>query len=175
GLAVDRPLDVVQWGVDWDADRQVQGQASLTVADPDGSLSPWGLADPLGPGGSRLQLTYVSSPIGGEGVRIPLGWWRIRASDPREEWRVFSASSGLVRVAGGGTVTIQADEETSTALLSRLDAEVVGGSTVIGEVRRLLTDVCPVVAHFDVQDGPIRSGFVYDESRLDGVQDLLDM
>ncbi|MGB2557726.1 hypothetical protein [Cellulosimicrobium cellulans] len=174
-LAVDHALSISDWSTDWDAGRQVQGQVSLTVADPDGTLAPWGLADALAPGGSRLQLTYISSPGGQDPIRVPLGWWRIREADPHEEWRVYSNGSGLVRVAGGGTVSVTADEETSTALLARLDAEVVQGPTVVQEVRRLLTDVCPVVAHPDVVDGPVQSGYVYDESRMDGVDDLLSM
>lgn len=174
-LVVDHALDIVQWSKDWDAERQVQGQSSLTIADPDGTLSPWGLADALAPGGSRLQMIYVSSPAGQDPIRVPLGWWRIREADPHEEWRVYSTDGGLVRVAGGGTVTVQADEETSTALLARLDAEVVQGSTVTTELRRLLEDVCPVSVHPDVVDGPVQAGYVYDESRMDGVQDLLAM
>jgi hypothetical protein len=173
-LVVDHALDVSDWSLDWDASRQVQGQLSLTVRDPDGTLAPWGLSDPLGPGGSRLQVTAVIG-VRGEPVRVPLGWWRIRAADSDETWRVYSTGGGLVRVSGGGSVSLQADEETATALLARLDAETVVESAVVAEVRRLLEDVCPVAVHADVADGPVQSGYVYDESRMDGVQDLLDM
>jgi len=170
-LVVPDPLSVSKWSYDWDADRQVQGQSTITIADPDGSLAPWSMGDPLGPGGSRLQVTYV---FGLSGTRVPLGWWRIRSVDPVEEWRVYGSGSSVIRVPGGGSVTIDADEETSTALLSRLDAEVVRASTVVAEVRRLLEDVCPVVAHASVVDRPVPSGYVYDTGRMDGVEDLLN-
>ena len=83
-------LSVLSFSIGWDASRLVQGQASLSFADPDGSLAPWSLTDPLGPGGSRLQLTWVS---GLSGTRVPLGWWRIRSADPHESWRLVSTSS----------------------------------------------------------------------------------
>lgn len=169
-MVVSAPLGVSRWSYDWDADRQVQGQSTVTVADPDGSLAPWSMGDPLGPGGSRLQVAYV---FGLSGTRVSLGRWRIRSVDPVEEWRVYGSGSSMVRVPGGGSVTVQADEETSTAVLSRLDAEVVRAATVVAEVRRLLEDVCPVVAHPTVVDAPVPAGYVYDTGRMDGVEDLL--
>lgn len=170
GKVVAQGLEATSWGLGWDADRQVQGQATITVADPDGSLAPWGLSDPLGPGGSRLQVTWVS---GLSGTRVPLGWWRIRRPDPEETWLTYNVADGPVRVAGGGSVTIQADEETSSAVMSSLDAEVVTSPTCIGEVRRLLRDICPVVALPGVIDAPVPASLVYAEGRMDAVDDLL--
>lgn len=89
GVLLVAGLAVTDWSLSWDATRQVQGQASFTVADPDGTLAPWSLADPLGPGGSRLQVTWVS---GLSGTRVPLGWWRIRKADPTESWRLYRTS-----------------------------------------------------------------------------------
>ena len=68
GQAVAPALDVSSWSLDWDADRQVQGQGTLVIPDPDGDLAPWGMGDALAPGGSRAQLTWVS---GTSGVRVP--------------------------------------------------------------------------------------------------------
>jgi hypothetical protein len=85
-LLVDS-LDVTAWSLDWDGERQIQGMATLTVADPDGSLAPWGFGDALGAGGSRLLMSWVS---GATGVRVPLGWWRIRQAEPEESWRVYT-------------------------------------------------------------------------------------
>ncbi|MEV7962417.1 hypothetical protein [Oerskovia paurometabola] len=168
---VAQDLQATFWSLGWDAGRQVQGQATITVADPDGTLAPWGMSDPLGPGGSRLQVTWVS---GLTGTRVPLGWWRIRRPDPDETWLTYTLGSGeMVRVAGGGSVTIQADEETSTAALSGLDAEVASASTVVGEARRLLQDVCPVVTLPGVVDAPVPGSLVYGDGRLDAVDDLL--
>ncbi|KRD36801.1 hypothetical protein ASE27_10115 [Oerskovia sp. Root918] len=170
GVLVAQDLDVSDWSLAHDADRQVQGQATITVGDPDGTLAPWGMSDPLGPGGSRLQITWVS---GLSGSRVPLGWWRIRRPDPQETWQAYNSSGTLMRVAGGGSVTVQADEETSTAVMSRLDAEVVTAPTCVAEVRRLLQDVCPVVALEGVIDGPVPGSLVYGDGRLDAVEDLL--
>lgn len=171
GELVAPGLGVTSWSVSWDAGRAVQGQATVTVADPEGSLAPWGMGDALAPGGSRLQVTWVS---GTSGIRVPLGWWRIRSADPYEQWRIYQAAGGSVRrIPGGGSVTLQADEETSTIELSRLDAETVRASTVLAEVRRLLVDICPVVVHDGVTDAAAPTSLVYGDSRMDAVTDLL--
>ncbi|MFF2621306.1 hypothetical protein [Oerskovia jenensis] len=169
-VVVAKGLDVTSWTLGWDADRQVQGQATVTVADPDGSLAPWGMSDPLGPGGSRLQVTWVA---GLSGTRVPLGWWRIRRPDPDETWLAYNLAGRSVRVAGGGSVTIQADEETSSAVMSGLDAEVVTAPTCLAEARRLLQDICPVVALPGVVDAPVPGSLVYGDGRMDAVDDLL--
>lgn len=204
GTLLAQGLDVTSWSLSWSADRQVQGQGTFVVADPDGTLAPWGLSDPLGPGGSRLQVTYT---FGSSGLRVPLGWWRIRRAEPSESWRVYrSAGRGswsvpplnpsddlepslalvpsdgasgfdpgeVVRVPGGGTVTVQADEETSTIVEDRLDGEAwEAGATCLGEVARLLEDICPVDVAEGVQDRPVSASYVYGQSRMDVVEDLL--
>ncbi|MHA7132533.1 hypothetical protein [Oerskovia turbata] len=170
GVVVAKDLQAAAWTLDWDADRQVQGQATITVADPDGSLAPWGVSDPLGPGGSRLQVTWVS---GLSGARVPLGWWRIRRPDPHETWLTYNLAGRSVRVAGGGSVQVQADEETSSAALSGLDAETITAPTCVAEVRRLLQDICPVVALPGVVDAPVPGSLVYGDGRMDAVDDLL--
>lgn len=170
GQLVAGGLDVSAWSVDWDADRQVQGQGTWVVADPDGALAPWGMGDALGPGGSRLQVTWVS---GLSGTRVPLGWWRVRQALPAESWRVH-ARDGVVRlVPGGGSVTVRADEETATIGLDRLDAEVVRTGTCLAEIRRLLADICAVTVDPAVTDKAVPGGLVYGDSRADAVDDLL--
>jgi hypothetical protein len=166
-------LDLVSWSLDHDADRQVQGQGTLVLADPDGRLAPWGMGDALAPGGSRAQLTWVS---GSTGVRVPMGWWRLRRASPVEQWRVRNVSGEVQRVSGGGSVTLEADELTCIpAELDRLDAEgqPPSGATCLSEVRRLLADIVPVVVESGVSDRSVPSSIVYGDGRMDAVQDLL--
>lgn len=173
GELVAPGLDITSWSLDWDADRQVQGQGTFVVADPDGTLSPWGMGDALAPGGSRAQLTWVS---GSTGVRVPQDWWRLRKSDPVEQWRVRGAGADAQRVSGGGSVTLRADELTCIpAQLDRLDAEgnPPTGATCLSEVRRLLADIMPVVVHPAVVDRPVPAALVYSQGRWDAVEDLL--
>lgn len=106
-------LDVTGWSLGWDATRQVQGQGSFTIPDPEGRLAPWSLSDPLAPGGSRLQVTWVS---GLTGLRIPLGWWRIRKATPTESWRLVPTSTP--------TATVQPVAHTNLA--TNPDAEAYG-------------------------------------------------
>ncbi|GEL47398.1 hypothetical protein CHO01_25140 [Cellulomonas hominis] len=180
GALVAGGLEVSSWSLDWDADRQVQGQATIEVADPDGELSPWGMGDPLAPGGSRAQLTWVS---GSSDVRVPVGWWRLRRAVPAEQWRLRSVmdTTGTRtvtagRVPGGGSVSVRADELTCIpANLDRLDAEgqPPAGSRCLSEVARLLRDIMPVVVSPAVVDRDVPSSLVYGEGRMDAVEDLL--
>lgn len=170
GELVAGNLDVTDWSLSWDADRGVQGQAVLEVADPDGTLAPLSMSDALAPGGSRLLAEYR---FGASGLRVPLGTWRIREGEPQDEtWLTYDNGETIVRVAGGGSVTIHADEETATVELDRLDAERVERTTCITEITRLLEDICPVVAT-SVTDKPVPSSLVYEDSRTDAIADLL--
>lgn len=172
GITYPSTLQLLAWSMEWDATRPVQGHASLTAADPTGVLAPWGMGDALAPGGSRLVITWVS---GTSGTEVPLGRWRIRTADPVEVWRVMSGSDGSVhRLPGGGRVTVDVDEETATIVLERLDGEVVPvGATCLGEVTRLLEDICAVTVHDDVSDRDVPTSVTYGESRMDAVEDLL--
>ncbi|WP_282946941.1 hypothetical protein [Cellulomonas endometrii] len=178
GALVAPGLDVTSWSLDWDADRAVQGQATVVVADPDGALAPWGMGDALAPGGSRAQLAWVSGAASGPttGLRVPLDWWRLRRSAPAEQWRVRAVGTDVLRVSGGGSVTLQADELTCIPHeLDRLDAEGQPpvGATCLSEVARLLDDIVPVVVDEAVLDRPVPVSLVYGEGRWDAVQDLL--
>lgn len=174
GEPVTEALDVTEWSLLWDAGRQVQGLATLTVADPDGELGAWSLADKLGAGGSRLHITWVS---GTDGLRVPLGIWRIRSSPPRETWRVFKREDGSIeRTPGGGSVTITADEDaTSTAVLERMDGEEVSSATCLAAVTRLMDDIAAVAVDPAVVDKAVPSTTVYDRDRMDAIEDLLEI
>jgi hypothetical protein len=167
-------LDIESWSLGWDASQPVQGQATLTVRDPSGSLSPWGMGDPLGPGGSLLLLTWVS---GISGIRVPLGWWRIRKPSPTEQWLTYGTSRGPVRVSGGASITIQADEALmASATLCRMDGDTVPtGATVLGDVARLLRDYGAVDTSLAPADAAVPATYVYPESRAAAVGDELDM
>ncbi|MDA8440495.1 MAG: hypothetical protein M0Z51_16775 [Propionibacterium sp.] len=191
-------LLVSAWSLSWDVSRQVQGQATLTIVDPDGTLAPWGMSDPLGPGGSRLSLAWVS---GTTGIRVPLGMWRIRKAKPAEAWLVYGTqgpttwldawtsawsdtwgvpvqSRGTVRVSGGASVQVQADEDvTATASLCRLDGETVtAGATSYAEIVRLLQEIGAVDTTAAPAAVMIQPSYqAYPEDRMSAVSDLLDM
>ena len=199
GELVAEHLDVLGWSIGWDATRLVQGQSSWTFADPEGTLAPWALDDALAPGGAQLQVTWVS---GSTGLEVPVGWYRIRSADPRETWRLVSyapvpedpsaygagaygsGTYGVVSTSippvtkwvpgGGGQVTITADDLTCIpAELDRLDAEPVVASTSIAEAVRLLEGVIAVSVDAAVDDSPIPASLVYEDGRMDAVEDHL--
>lgn len=166
-------LAVIGWQVEWDADRQVQGQATVEVADPDGTLAPWGASDILAPFGSRVALWWRS---GRTGRVLPWGQWRIRRSVPSEQWRLYTVGSTLVRVPGGGAVTLYLDEDlTATAQLNALDA-VPGPSqgSCRAEVEHLLDGIGPVTWDASLPDVPVPA-LTYRTARMDAVQAVLDV
>lgn len=171
GDATPVRVGVSAWSLSWDVSRQdAQGQASLTIDDPDGSLSPWGYGDLLAPGGSRLSLTWVP---GDDTEPVPLGVWRIRRATPDQSWLLVGG--GVRRVPGAAQVQVQADEDAmSTPALCRMDAETVRAATRLGEVRRLLVDVGVAMDAADsIDDKPARPA-VYDVDRMDAIVDHLD-
>lgn len=170
GQVVAPDVDLTDWQVTSDGSRQVRTQTSLTVADPDGVLAPWGVDDPLGVGGARVQLIYE---IGG-GESVDLGFFRITGSDPAENWTL---RNGSVWVSGGATVPVQADDLTAIAVADRLLSaqSPKTGATVLGEVRRLLTGIMPVTVAAGVSDSAVARTTVYERERMDAVEDLLAM
>lgn len=195
GKLLASSLDIGQWGIEWDADRPIQGQGSIEIIDQSGELIPYALSDPLGAGGSRLFITWVS---GMTATRVPLGWWRIRESEPEEDWQYVEIDrdagsafgEGLygmglygggeprvevLTVVTGHSIVVDIDEETSTVYMERLDAEAAEKPTCLGEVKRLLQNICAVSIHPDVVDRPIPRGLIYDStpegSRLSAVLD----
>lgn len=188
GQVVAEGLPVETWSASWDRARQVQGQVGITVRDVDGTLAPWAVDDPLGVGGARLQCIYQ---LGGGVTPLDLGWFRITAADPVESWRVIrvkdSSAPGdgedaffgerLEWVSGGASIPVQADDLTRQVVNARLLApeSPAPAATVLGEVRRLLTDIMPVVVAPGVVDAAVSTSLVYERERMDAIEDLLQM
>mgnify|MGYP007022320592 CR=1 FL=1 len=238
GRLVAGPLKIGTHSFGWSDDRQVQGQATVVVADPDGSLSPWGMGDPLAPGGSRMHLTWVS---GTTGIRVPFGPWRIRTAHPSNTWRVypqrtetvqipgtetgftvdeavvtvddeagtftvadgyvtvddeagtFTVSDGFAEltgfteittivpahtVFGGGTVTLQIDEDvTATAGMEGTDGVAPkAGASVLAEAARLIQRFGAIDATYAPDDATVQASYAaYPKSLLDALDHLADM
>lgn len=171
-LTDNGPLPVESWSIGWDATRHVQGQASLTIADTDGSLAPWAYDDILGAGGSRLRLRYRMPQVGPT-EEVSLGWFRLVQPDVDETWRIHPG--GRVWVSGGATIDITAHELTWQAKAETFlapESPVFTGS-VFAELRRLLDGVMPLGSTAGVTDGPVPSAVAYSLDRMDAVEDLV--
>lgn len=173
GQVVAPDIDVSDWSITSDGARQVRTQVSLTVTDPDGTLAPWGVDDPLGVGGARLQLIYALT----ETETVDLGYFRITTSDPAENWTLHAAGSRTVWVSGGAQIPVGADDLTVIAVADRLLApeSPKTGSTVLSEVRRLLLGIMPVTVAAGVADRSVPTTTVFERERMDAVEDLLAM
>lgn len=185
-LVVPEPLLVKDWSFDDDAGDSVKvGQRiSLTVADPDGSLGAWRFDDPLGVGGTKLQVIYN---VGGSGA-INYGWFRVTANNPTEfrEPRVID-EYGYVETDGSlpkhkrrvfvqtGVVQLTAVDLTGDVDRDRLQApeSPKAGATVVSEFKRFTSRYFPTVVDPGVADTGVSRQLVYDKERLEACQDLL--
>lgn len=183
-LAYPDPLPVGAWSVSYDTTRQVQ-TLTLEVPDADGTRAPWLLDDPLGVGGSRLQVFYN---VGGAGS-FPYDWFRIAQADPQELWRTYLVTNqGVVNVdtptpngqsvrwaSGGAKITLKADSLTRNIANAKFlapSSPASGSPTAVSEIKRLLTDIMPVKVLAGVTDVAVPATLVYPQDRLNAVQDL---
>lgn len=183
-LALPDPLTISSAKFAWDASRQIQ-TLSVSVENNDGDLTPWLLEDPLGAGGSRLQVVYN---VGGAGS-IQIGWYRITRPNPDESWVTYVINEPgtttpdtpipkdmvLAHTVGGASIQIYAEDLATIIAKAKFVApESPQGisPTIVGEVRRLVGDICPVVTVTGVVDRPVNTSLVYQGDRLNAVQDL---
>ena len=184
-LAYPDPLPVAKYAFDFDITRQIQ-KLTLEIDDADGKLAPWLLEDPLGVGGSELEVRYQ---VGSAGI-VSIGRYRIAQNVPSERWRHYiidnrgavhpgsalPENKDLLFVSGGATIQITAYDRALNAKKARLiapESPPAGvTNTVVGEVTRLLRDICPVVTASGVVDRNVSNNLVYERDRLDAVQDL---
>ena len=169
GVLREPDLPVTNWSITWDGNDTtlVQGKASLTVSDPTGRLAPWGFDEPLSAAGSRLLLTFR---CGSESV--DLGWYTVSRNTPTEQWRIVGEN--LTWVSGGASIPVNADDLTLLVQDSGFVAPEAppAGATVLSEIRRLLTGICPVTVEASVVDSTVPASIVYKDDRLAAVMDL---
>ena len=164
-----KDLTVASWSLSWDATRKVQCSGTVTVADPDGELSPWEIGDVLGPG-SRLQATWVCE----DGSLVPRAMLVITQPEPETAWRIYHGGGTERWVPSGGVVTCTVEDTSLLAVRDQLQAaQSAQHGTVIAEVKRLLSGIIPVVTTLD-DNVQVSSDTVYEKDRLDAVDDLLE-
>lgn len=187
-LAYPDPLPVSDWSLGWDGSdsQKVPGTLSIDVADPDGTLGPWLYNDPLGVGGSQIQVFYKVGDAG----EVPIGWYRITSNGAKESW-VFRVAredgwvepdsaipphQRIIAQPMGSQISVTAQD-----LTEMLDADEFlapeqpsGSPTVLGEITRLVGDTMPV-AFEGLTDEPLPAGTTWDENRMEAIMDLLAM
>jgi hypothetical protein len=183
-LAYPDPLPLDSARFSWDTTRQIQ-TLSLSVDDKDGLLAPWLLEDPLGAGGSRVQVIYN---VGGAGS-INIGWYRVTNPKPSESWVGYTITEAgtvtpdtpiapgyrLAHVSGGAQVQVDAEDigtMLAKAVFPAPESPQGTSPTIIGEVTRLVGDYAPVVSTAGVVDRPVNTTLVYQGDRLNAIQDL---
>ena len=185
-LAVPEPLQVIDWSARDEAGDSVKvGQRmSFTIADPDGTLGAWRFDDPLGVGGTRLQVVYR---VGGAGP-VNFAWLRVVDNEPDEviDWRAIDEyghdlPDGILgphkrsRPIVKAVVKLEAVDLTINVDRDRLEnPESPGaGATVLSEFQRLTAEYFPTVIDAGVTDRDVSRQLVFDRERLEACQDLL--
>lgn len=185
---LEEPLPVTKWSIGWDSSKLVN-TFSCTVADKDGSLAPWRFDDVLGVGGARLQVIYE---VGGGG-QINLGWYRVTAPDPEEEWSVYRiteagttaedsplpAGQVLRMVPRGAVIQVESEELAGTLRSNQFLAPESpqkqpdnSPATIVSEIKRIAGDTVPVSIMDGVVDRTVSTKLVYKDDRLEAIQDL---
>ncbi|WGM21870.1 hypothetical protein QEH68_06765 [Paenarthrobacter sp. OM7] len=185
-LVVPEPLNVKNWSADDEAGENVKvaQRIGITVADPDGTLGAWRFDDPLGVGGTRLQIIYN---VGGASA-VNFGWFRITGNVPTEyrESRIIN-EYGYIEPDGSlpphkkrvwittAAVSLTVVDITSDVDRDRLQAPQSpgAGATVISEWKRLTGRYFPTVVDPGVTDTGLSRQLVYEKERLEAGQDLL--
>ena len=189
-LAIPTALPVTDWGLSYDTTRQIQ-TIDLTIADTDGTLAPWLLDDPLGVGGSRLQVFYnIGAPLsGGQQTTLAYDWFRIVENDPEESWLSYVVTNqGAVNVdsplgngvsqkwaSGGATIKLKGETLTRNIAINQFlapSSPASGSPTVVSEIKRILADIMPVTTVSGVVDAAVPSNVIYQGDRLNAVQAL---
>jgi hypothetical protein len=183
-LTYSDPLPVGSWALSYDVSRQIQ-TLDIEVEDTDGTKAPWLLDDPLGVGGSLLQVFYN---VGGASS-VAYDWFRISKPEPKEAWRSYLVTNlGVVNrdspipngkslkwVSSGAKIPVKAETLPRNIANYRFLAPTSpasGSPTVVSEVKRLLTDIMPVTTAAGVVDTSVPANLVYPDDRLNAVQDL---
>lgn len=178
GVCVVPNVEVSSWAVTTDAERQAQTQVTLTINDPTGELAPWGVDDPLGVGGSQIQLIYAIDDV----ETVDLGFFRITKSEAIEHWNLLrikdpetGAETRQAWLSGGARIPVSAEDLTSIVVADKFVAPESPklSATVLSEVRRLVAGVMPVTVQSGIVDREVSTSTVYERERMDAIEDLL--
>lgn len=178
GVAVATNVEVSSWSIQQSGDRQVQTTVQLTVNDPTGELAPWGVDDPLGVGGSQVQVIYAIDDF----ERVDMGFYRIAKSEAVEHWNllrvkdpVTGAQQRQVWMSTGAQIPLTAEDLTSIIVADKFLAPESPklGATVLSEVRRLTAGIVPVYVNGGITDRAVALNTVYERERMDAIEDLL--
>jgi hypothetical protein len=118
-----------------------------------------------------------------------MGWYRVTRPKPAESWisyvipeagtttpdTAIAPGYRLAHVSGGASISVDAEDlgtVIAKAVFVAPESPQGVSPTIVGEVRRIIGDICPVVTVAGVVDRPVNGNLVYQGDRLNAVQDL---
>lgn len=171
GSLVYQDVPVSGFTLSWDRTRQVIGQTTLSILDPDGLRLPWGYDDPLSVGGAHIQTKFICGD-----ASLDLGYQRITRSTPAEKWRLYEPNGQKFWVAGTHVIQIEADDKTTEVSSNTFLAPETPpvGATVFTEIARICSPYLNVIIDTSLTDRPVPATVVYKDNRLTTLQQMLD-
>lgn len=168
------PLEQGSNSVDFDADSDVQGGATLVVADADGTWTPTSIGSPLTPFGSVINIR-AGFKIGNAEEVVSLGWFVITEVEVEEAWKSYSVGGSTVLTRKGSRMTVKcADLMQKVADYKFLVPTSPTEANAWMEIQTLVSDVIgtetPSWSGF--ADIAIPSTLTYGDDRLQAVKDL---
>lgn len=164
-------VPVSGWSISWDKTRQIMGQGTFAVLDPDALMIPWRYRDPLNVGGGHMQAKiYVGRSS------ADLGYLRITRSEPDEKWKLYEPNGVKLWVSGTHTINVQADDRTTMVQSNKYIAPETApaGATVFSEFARVVAPFMMVMIDPALTDRPVPSTVVYSGDRMGTLQQLAD-
>lgn len=168
-LATVDPIPAGAWSLKWSVRPRtvIRSEGSVVFADDTGSLTPWGLSDPLSAAGSHVSAVFH---CGSESLDLA----RLTVVQNQPDERLFFAAGRWNLTGASVGVTL--------AELSRFiqDDEFIAaesppsGATVVSELRRLLQSTVGVLVDPAIVDRPLPP-LVHPENRLEAAYALIDM
>lgn len=173
GQLVAQDLPVTDGSVEVSDDgKAIRQRLSLTVADPDGSLTPRSESAALAPYGSMVNVR-AGVQLGGQPETCCLGSFRIETVDAGQEWRTYSRVDGVRWSASGGKISITGVDLAAVIQDAKfLAPEQPPGGFIRAEVIRLCTDLVGVAAWPGVPDVAIPATVTYTDDRWAAICDL---
>jgi hypothetical protein len=168
------PLEQGSCSVDYDADSDIQGGASLVVNDADGSWTPTSIGSPLTPFGSVINIR-AGFKIGNAEEVVSLGWFVIADVEIEEAWKSYTSNGTTVLARKGSRITVNCvDLMQKVADYKFLVPTSPTQANAWEEIQWLVGDVIgtEMPSWSGFTDLPIPSNLTYSEDRMQAVKDL---
>jgi hypothetical protein len=165
-------LDVSSGSVSFDSTQNVQGSASIVIADKDGNLTPKSMGDLFTPfGGTEIHIK-AGFEVAGAIETVSLGWFIIWDMAINESWSNYNKDGSVRAIRRGAEIELELrDRSQKLEDYSFLVATQPKKTTLWNEIRSVVNNIIPIVDPGFVT-GDVPNKLIYERSRFDAVKAL---